>query len=90
MTIGFQNENLYAREGDTVRAMTPDLITVMDLETAESITTERLKYGQRVRIVAAAAPAALRTDRALGYVGPGAFGLDMAFVPVEQLNGWAQ
>ncbi|MGF7151841.1 hypothetical protein FHS96_005509 [Sphingomonas zeicaulis] len=90
MTIGFQNENLYAREGDTVRAMTPDLVTVMDLETAESITTERLKYGQRVRIVAAAAPAALRTDHALSYVGPGAFGLDMAFVPVEQLNGWTR
>ena len=89
MIVTFQNENLIAREGDTVRAMVPDLITVMDLETADSITTERLKYGQRVRIVAAAAPAALRTDAALAFVGPRAFGLDMDYSPVERLNGWA-
>lgn len=90
MTVRFQNENLLAREGDVVRAMTPDLVTVMDLETADSITTERLKYGQRVRIVAAAAPAALRTERALRFVGPRAFGLDLDYRPVEQLNGWAE
>jgi DUF917 family protein len=89
MTVTFQNENLLATEGQTVRAMVPDLITVMDLETADSITTERLKYGQRVRVVGAAAPAALRTPHALTFVGPRAFGMDMDYRPVEQLNGWA-
>lgn len=89
MTIDFQNENLVAWENGAVRATTPDLITVMDLETADSITTERLQYGQRVRVVGAAAPAALRTDTALRYVGPRAFGLNIDFSPIEQLNGWA-
>jgi uncharacterized protein len=89
MVVDFQNENLIARVNGDVRAMTPDLITVMDIETAESITTERLKYGQRVRIAAAAAPAVLRTEAALRFVGPRAFGLDLDFVPVEQLNGWS-
>lgn len=89
MTLGFQNENLIARRGDEVCAMTPDLITVMDRETAESITTERLKYGQRVKVVAAAAPAMLREARAMALVGPGAFGLDAPYRPVEMLNGWA-
>jgi len=89
MTVAFQNENMVAREDAQVRAMTPDLITVMDSETADSITTERLRYGQRVRVVAAAAPDMLRTANALRFVGPRAFGLDMDFVPVERLNGWS-
>lgn len=88
MELEFQNENLIARANGTVRAMVPDLITVMDLETADSITTERLKYGQRVKVVAAAAPTMLREARAIRVVGPAAFGFGEAYVPVEQLNGW--
>jgi DUF917 family protein len=68
--------------------MVPDLITVMDRETADSITTERLKYGQRVKVVGAAAPAMLREARALALVGPAAFGFGDAYCPIETLNGW--
>lgn len=86
MEVEFQNENLIARQDGQVRAVVPDLITVMDRETAATITTERLKYGQRVKVIAAAAPAMLREPGALAIVGPQAFGLGMDFVPVEQLN----
>src|SRR3546814_14238003 len=79
MEIEFQYENLVARENGAIRALVPDLITVMDRETADTITTERLKYGQRVKIVAATAPAMLREPRALRLVGPRAFGLGTAF-----------
>lgn len=89
MDIQFQNENLVARHDGAVRATTPDLITVMDRETAEAITTERLKYGQRVKVVAAAAPPMLRDPAALRFVGPAAFGLGTDFQPVESLNDWA-
>lgn len=88
MELEFQNENLIARRDGAVCAMVPDLITVMDLETADSITTERLKYGQRVKIVGAAAPAVLREARALAFVGPAAFGFGDAYRPIEALNGW--
>lgn len=88
MELIFQNENLVARSGGRIRAMVPDLITVMDRETADSITTERLKYGQRVRVVGAAAPSVLREKRALSLVGPEAFGFPDAYVPIERLNGW--
>ena len=88
MALEFQNENLVARIGNHVRAMVPDLITVMDRETADSITTERLKYGQRVKVVGASAPDMLREQRALAFVGPSAFGLPEAYVPIETLNGW--
>lgn len=88
MELEFQNENLIARRDGAVLALVPDLITVMDLETADSITTERLKYGQRVKVVGAAAPAMLREARALAFVGPAAFGFGEAYQPIETLNGW--
>ena len=86
--VDFQNENLLARRDGRVVAMVPDILTVMDRETGDSITTERLKYGQRVKLVGAAAPVMLRTARALDFVGPGAFGYPDGYVPIETLNGW--
>ncbi len=88
MEIEFQNENLIARKNGNILAMVPDIITIMDRETADTITTERLKYGQRVKIVAAAAPAMLRDAKALSFVGPDAFGFATDFIPVEILNAW--
>src|SRR3546814_4616739 len=48
MEVEFQNEHLVAREDGRIRALVPDLITIMARETADTITTEQLKYGQRV------------------------------------------
>jgi len=85
MEIEFQNENLVARLDGKIRAMVPDLITIMDRETADTITTERLKYGQRVKVIGAAAPAMLRDPAALAFVGPAPFGIGSEFIPIEQL-----
>lgn len=86
MEIEFQNENLVAKSGGRILAMVPDIITVMDRDTADTITTEKLKYGQRVKVIAAAAPAILRDERALSFVGPRAFGMGFDFIPVELLT----
>lgn len=86
LEIAFQNENLVATSGGKILAMVPDIITVMDRDTADTITTEKLKYGQRVKVIAAAAPDILRDDHALSFVGPRAFGMGHDFAPVEQLN----
>lgn len=86
MEIEFQNENLVASSGGHIRAMVPDIITIMDRDTADTITTERLKYGQRVKVIAAAAPAILRDAQALSFVGPRAFGMTFDFAAVETLN----
>lgn len=88
MEVEFQNENLIARRNGELCAMVPDIITVMDRETADSITTDRLKYGQRVKVVGAAAPPMLRTAQALQFVGPKAFDFAEAYVPIETLNQW--
>lgn len=86
LEILFQNENLVAKRGDELVAIVPDLICVVDHETAEPITTEGLRYGQRVRVLGISTPDLMRTPEALDTFGPAAFGLDEAFVPVEGLG----
>ncbi|QIK62067.1 DUF917 domain-containing protein [Leucobacter viscericola] len=85
--INFQNENLVARRGDELLAIVPDLICIVDHETAEPITTEGLRYGQRVRVLGISTPDLMRSEAALETFGPQAFGLSDSFVPVEQLSG---
>ncbi|MFI6296447.1 DUF917 domain-containing protein [Nonomuraea sp. NPDC050790] len=85
LTLELQNENLVALEGGTVRAIVPDLITVVDTETAIAIQTESLRYGQRVTVLAWPCDPLWRTDRGLEIAGPAAFGYDLDYVPVEEL-----
>jgi DUF917 family protein len=86
--VEFKNENLIARLDGSVRALVPDIISILDRETAETIVTECLKYGQRVKVVAASAPVALRSASALEVLGPAAFGLPGPYRCVAELNEW--
>lgn len=81
LEIEFQNENLIARSGDRVLAVVPDLICILDSETAEPITTEELRYGQRVTVMAVRVPEIMRTPQALEVWGPRHFGFDVEYVP---------
>ena len=87
MEIEFQNENLIAKAGDTILASVPDLICVIEGDTFEPITTERLRYGQRVRVVGVSTPEMMRTPEALAVFGPQGFGLNVDFIPVEERAG---
>ena len=79
--IRFQNENLEACVDGERIACVPDLITVLDEETATAITTEYLHYGQRVAVLVLGAPKVLVTAEALAVIGPAAFGLTGAYAP---------
>lgn len=85
MDVSFQNENLAAIENGVVRAIVPDLVSIVDAETAEPIPTEALRYGQRVSVIATAAPKILRTPQALEHIHPRCFGLDYDYTPIEAL-----
>ncbi|GAB1361087.1 hypothetical protein MASR1M32_03230 [Rhodobacter sp.] len=85
MEIEIQNENLIARVDGEVRAIVPDLICIMDSETAEPITTENLRYGQRVTVMAVSVPEIMRTPEALAVFGPSCFGLKEPYVKIEEL-----
>jgi uncharacterized protein len=85
--VEIQNENLAVQIDERIVALVPDIITMLEQETAEPITTENLRYGQRVNIFGLAAPELLRTPEALKIVGPRAFGIDHDYLPIEVLAG---
>ncbi|MFV0334488.1 MAG: DUF917 domain-containing protein [Tropicimonas sp.] len=86
MEIEIQNENLIARVGGQVKAIVPDLICIMDSETAEPITTEGLRYGQRVTVISVSVPEIMRTPEALAVFGPACFGLKEPYTRIEDLS----
>lgn len=89
LTIDFQNENLIARSDQgEILAVVPDLICLVDLDTAEPITTEVVRYGLRVVVLGIPAPVELKTPEALAVIGPAAFGYDdVAFIPMAGQYG---
>jgi DUF917 family protein len=82
-TIEFQNENLIARADGETLAIVPDIISVLDAETAIPITNETLRYGQRIAVMALRVPEIMRSKAALAQFGPAAFGLNETYVPLS-------
>ena len=85
MEVEFRNENLIARLDGETMAIVPDLICILDRESGEPITTEGVRYGQRVKVVAVSAAPIMRTPEALAVFGPRMFGFDEDFTPIEDL-----
>ena len=72
---------------EQILAVVPDLICIVDCETATPVTTEVLRYGLRVTVLGIPAPPLLRTPEALAVVGPRAFGYDAAYAPLGGTYG---
>lgn len=82
--IDLQNEFLAFWRNQRVEVCTPDLIVVLDSDTGLPITTEMLRYGQRVAVLGLPAHRLMRTPEALAVVGPAAFGYpEITFTPME-------
>jgi DUF917 family protein len=86
LRLEIQNENLVALEDGVPRAMVPDIITVVDTHTGAPVHTERLRYGQRVTVLAFPCHHMWRTSRGLALAGPRAFGYEFDYTPIEQLT----
>ena len=82
MRIEIQNENLVAWDGDRPVVTVPDLISMIDHETAKPVLTEALAYGQRLDVVAMPCAPEWHQDGMLDVVGPRAFGYDIDYVPL--------
>jgi uncharacterized protein len=87
LVLNFQNEFLVAILNGTLVATTPDLIAVLDMETGEPITTEMLRYGMRVAVLAFPCDPKWRTPKGIDLVGPRYFGYDIDYIPVEEAYG---
>lgn len=87
LQIQFQNEHLVAILDGEIVVSVPDLITILDAETGEPITTESMRYGFRVIVLGIPCHEKWRTPEGLTLVGPRYFGYDIDYVPVEQRLG---
>jgi hypothetical protein len=85
MVVSFQNENLVASRDGAVVAMVPDLITILDRESGEAITTEHLRYGLRAIVIGMPCDPKWRSAAGVALGGPRHFGYDIDYQPVERL-----
>lgn len=81
--VDFQNENLIVRSGDTILAAVPDLISLMEEESGQPLTTEGMRYGLRVRVVGIPCSPIWWRPEALSLVEPRAFGYDIDPIRLE-------
>jgi DUF917 family protein len=79
----FQTEYLLALEDGAVCVTVPDTISVLAAETGDPVAVERIRFGERVTVMAWPAPAVWRSDAGLALVGPAAFGYDVDYVRLE-------
>lgn len=82
LRLSFQNEYLLAERDDEVVATTPDLICVLETDTGEPVTTETMRYGNRVTVLAIPADPRWTTPAGLELVGPRYFGYDHDYRPL--------
>ena len=54
---------------------------MLDSETADAVSADRIRYGQRVVVIAFGCDPIWRTERGITAAGPRAFGYDFDFVP---------
>jgi len=87
LILNFQNEHLAVRINGEFKVTVPDLITLLDVDTGEPITTESMRYGFRVAVIAIPCTPKWRTPEGLKLVGPRYFGYDVDYVPVEERYG---
>lgn len=87
--IELQNEYLICRVDGKIVAIVPDLITLVDTDRGEPITTEIVRYGLRATVIGIPAPPQLTTAQALRFVGPPAFGYDLPYTPFDPSLSYA-
>jgi DUF917 family protein len=87
--LEFQSEFLLAVEDGVIRAAVPDIISTFAGESGDPVTTEQLRHGQAVIVLAAPAPAIWLSTAGLDLVGPRAFGLVVDHAPISDGAGLA-
>lgn len=84
LQLNFQNEHLVAIRDGQIIVTVPDLITLLDAQTGEPITTEGMRFGLRAVVIGIPCDAQWRTPKGLELVGPRYFGYNIDYIPVEQ------
>jgi len=83
--IWFKNENHITWLDDKPFVTSPDIIEVVELETAEPITNPALHEGQNVAVVAVKAWQQYASAQGIELLGPSHYGFDIPHTPVEKI-----
>lgn len=84
LRLDFQNEFLMAERDGQIIATTPDLISVVEADSGTPVTTDALKYGQRLIALAWDCNPMWRTPEGVALVGPRYFKYDRDYVPLKR------
>lgn len=83
--VWLRNENMIAWRDGEVNATIPDLISVVETETARPLHNPRIKGGTRASVLGFPAAPQWRTPKGIEIFGPGYLGHSFPYVPIEQL-----
>ena len=86
MELLIKNEYLVANINGRTVASVPDLICIVEQETARPLNAERMRYGQRVAVFGIGCTHHYRTAQALSVTEPRAFGFDLDYIPIEEID----
>ncbi|MDR1078434.1 MAG: DUF917 domain-containing protein [Propionibacteriaceae bacterium] len=86
LTLNFQNEHIIATRQGVVLATAPDLLICLDVDTGEPITTESMRFGHRIALLAAPCDSRWQTPEGIALVGPRYFGYDTDPVRWNQVS----
>ena len=84
-TTDIKNEHLVAQRDGAVVATCPDLISVIDVESADGIINPGYNRGQAVAVIGYRCDPLWRSEAGLAVFSPRYFGYDLDYVPIEQL-----
>jgi len=83
--IWFKNENHISWKNEKPFITSPDLIEVVELESAEPITNPELNAGQEVAVIGLKARKQYRTEKGISLLGPAHYGFDIEYTPIEKI-----
>jgi DUF917 family protein len=84
--IWFKNENHISWKNEKPFVTSPDIIEVVELETAEPITNPSLQVGQNVAVIGVRARKQYATKRGIELLGPSHYGFDIEHTPIEKMQ----
>lgn len=79
-----KNEHLIARKNGAVVATCPDLISIIDIASADGIVNPGYEVGQEVAVLGFRCDPLWRSQAGLAVFSPKYFGYDVDFVPIEE------
>jgi DUF917 family protein len=85
MSVWFKNENHIVWKDGKPFVTSPDIVALVELESGEPKTNTALSAGDRMAVVGMKGLDLFRTPAGLKALGPGHFGFDIDYVPIEDV-----